>query len=185
MRRGIVAALLALSTGSQCLAGQPYENQWGPFNGTVVDASTGAPIPGAVFSVYWMADITYPFHSYERFFDARVEVANEEGRFEIPRRSPPILGMFVDTVSLSCVAPGYRPYMDVGTQNAPIAIRLSPLSDDERRRLASDDARLNFPESMCHDFERQIDERRKQMHLSEMGLCSHAVDSAYLAGKRN
>ena len=68
MRLGIVAAWVALSTSSQCLAGQPYENQWGPFTGTVVDASTGAPIPGAVFTVYWMETIPYPVHSYERFF---------------------------------------------------------------------------------------------------------------------
>lgn len=93
--------------------------------------------------------------------------------------------MFVDTVSLSCVAPGYAPYMDVGTQDAPIAIRLRPLNDDERRRFASDDARLRLLGSQCQDFERQINEKRQQMRLPEMGLCSSAVDSAYLAGKRN
>ena len=76
-----VGVLALLSAAARCQGREPFENQWGPFTGTVVDAATGQPIPGAVFTVLWIEEIPHIAHPSEKFFDARVAVADEQGQF--------------------------------------------------------------------------------------------------------
>ena len=50
--------------------------QWGPFRGRMVDAETGAPIPGAHFMVSWERDYPNPVHWTQRFYDAQEAVTD-------------------------------------------------------------------------------------------------------------
>jgi hypothetical protein len=172
----ITAALLALAMGAApCPARQPFENQWGPFTGTVVDAATGQPIPGAVFTVIWVKEISFPFQAIERFFDARVAVADEHGRFEIPRRSRPFLFLgVVKPPYLSCIAPWHAPYQRVGAEDGPISVRLVPfLSAEDRKRVGSCGS---FPGTIPHEkrlqFEQMINEKRRQMGLQPISFAA-------------
>jgi hypothetical protein len=181
MRRAVIAGvtvLLAIVTSvSPCHGREPYENQWGPFTGTVVDAGTGQPIPGAVFTVIWVRWIPMIAERWEYFYDARVAVADEAGRFEIPRRFPALLGFLIDPVRLSCVAPGYAPYRDVGTQSVPIQAKLRPLNAEERRLAGSFDEQLvTIPHDRCLELEDAVNERRQRMRLPPVGLCSGNID---------
>jgi hypothetical protein len=56
LRALLSVAALALGVGFNVpsgLAGEPYENQWGPFYGTVVEAESSRPVTGAVIVVIW------------------------------------------------------------------------------------------------------------------------------------
>ena len=161
---GVLAALLQVGS---CLADEPYKNQWGPFTGTVVDASTGQPIPGAVFTVLWLEDIPFPFEAIHRFFDARVAVTDEEGRFEVPERGRPFLFLgVIKGPALSCIAPEYAPFKHIGAQNAPISVKLRRLSPDEIRQALYEDAHLGtIPPDKASELERAINHIRKRMGL--------------------
>jgi hypothetical protein len=80
--------------------------QWGPFRGQIVDAETGAPIPGAHFMVMWERDNPNPVHWTQSFFDAQETVTNADGRFEIPRRWRFFI-LLVSTPRFDAFAPGY------------------------------------------------------------------------------
>ncbi len=180
-RTRIVAAVILMAVvraASPCLGRPPFENQWGPFTGTVVDAATGQPIPGAVFTVIWMKVIPFPFQGIERFFDARVAVADEHGHFDIPRRSWPFLLLGgVKTPYLSCVAPGYAPFQTVGAQNAPVSATMRALSAEKRRSVWSDDPVLgSIPKAKCSELEGPINQRRQQMRLPAIGFCSGNIE---------
>jgi hypothetical protein len=61
----VVLGVLVLSEVGPCLGRPPSENQWGPLTGTVVDANTGQPIAGAVFTVMWIKEIPFPFQAVD------------------------------------------------------------------------------------------------------------------------
>ncbi len=163
----LVGAFAALSMAQPCLGRPPFENQWGPFTGTVVDAGTGQPIPGAVFTVIWIREIPHIAHASEKFFDARVAVADEQGRFEIPPRNRPILlWSSIKPPRLSCIAPEYAPFRDVGAQSAPVSVKLRRLSADEIRHALFVDVLLdNIPRDKAPELEKTINQKRKQMGL--------------------
>jgi hypothetical protein len=177
-----VTLLAVVTAVSLCSAGEPSENQWGPFTGTVVDANTKQPIPGAVFTVFWMKVTPFPFQGVEQFFDARVAVADEQGHFEIPRRSRPFLILGgVKSPYLSCVAPGYAPYQHVGAQNAPISVKLRPLTPEERRpggRGSRDDALVTIPLEMGREFQKAVNLKRQQMRLPPIDFYTASVEGA-------
>ncbi len=164
----LVAAvtLVIVSAAARCQGREPYENQWGPFKGTVVDATTGQPVPGAVFTVIWVRQIPMIAEAWEYFYDARVAVADESGHFEIPRRFPALLSFLIQPVSLSCIAPDYAPFRDVGTQNAPISVRLRRLTTPEEMRSGFFDVSLQWiPDDMRPRLETGINESRTRMGL--------------------
>ena len=97
--------------------------QWGPFRGRMVDAETGAPIPGAHFMVSWERDLPNPVHWTQSFYDAQEAVTDADGWFEIPRQrrfftllvSSPRFDAFAPgyiTESSDVTPPGGRPYAD-------------------------------------------------------------------------
>ncbi len=179
MRRAVIAAvtvvLTTVTAAAPCQGREPYENQWGPFKGTVVDATTGQPIPGAVFTVIWVRRIPMIAESWQYFYDARVAVADESGRFEIPRRFPALLD-FIEPVRLSCIAPDYAPFRDVGAQDAPISLRLRRLSPDEIRLALFSDGHLGvISHDKASELEEVINQERKKMGLRPV----HYPDGGY------
>jgi len=86
------------------------ENQWGPFEGRVVDAESGEAIAGAAVIVFWKKAVLNPVEEHLEFYDARWAVTNTDGRFTVPRRGPPLITLGIGGAFLSCVAPGYLPY---------------------------------------------------------------------------
>lgn len=81
-------------------------DQWGPFRGQIVDAETGAPIPGAHFMVMWERDNPNPVHWTQSFYDAQETVTGGDGRFEIPRQWR-FFTLLVSAPRFSAFAPGY------------------------------------------------------------------------------
>ena len=173
-----IASLLMLGWGSaSCEAGEPFENQWGPFSGRVVDAETGQPIPGAIFVVIWMRSIPTPAHAAEQFNDARVAVTDADGRFAIPPRDPPWLSFLIPPPLVTCIAPNYAPYMiDVGSRRtSPIPVAMRPLTQDERRTVTSWDARIGvIPDDRRKELEAAINEARRGLRLSMVNFVSSA-----------
>ncbi len=172
MRRGILLAIATLAVVLFLVVGflLPFDGapagQWGPFRGQVVDDQTGKPIPGAIFVAIWIRMIPAPGHAGEVFNDARVAVADAEGRFEIPRRWRPIFSGFIEPVYLSCVAPGYVPYRG-GSSNQPRILRLRPLGAEDRKRGESDLSIYGMfpPDRMRKEFETFINSTRRELGL--------------------
>jgi hypothetical protein len=81
-------------------------DQWGPFRGQIVDAETGAPIPGAHFMVMWERDHPNPVHWTQSFYDAQEAVTDADGRFEIPRQRR-FFTLLVNPPRFDAFAPGY------------------------------------------------------------------------------
>src|SRR3972149_3119809 len=81
---------LAILVGvALCLAGEMPDKEWGPFRGRIADVETGEPIAGAAVLVVWYEMVPTPVQTNEKFYDAREAVSDADGRFEVPRRSPP------------------------------------------------------------------------------------------------
>ena len=174
-----IASLLMLGWGSaSCEAGEPFENQWGPFSGRVVDAETGQPIPGAIFVVIWMRSIPTPAHAAEQFNDARVAVTDADGRFAIPPRDPPWLSFLIENPYLTCLAPGYAPgRIDVGFRSSPISIALKPLSVEDRRRGKSDASDIGMiPRERLLQLETNANDERSKLGLRPVGLASGDIE---------
>jgi hypothetical protein len=72
----------------------------------MVDAETGAPIPGAHFMVSWERDHPNPVHWTQSFYDAQEAVTDADGRFEIPRRWR-FFTLLVSEPKFGAFAPGY------------------------------------------------------------------------------
>ncbi len=173
---GVLAALLALTM--YAVTSQSPPHQWGPFSGQVIDAQTGKPIPGAVFVVLWMRTIPTPLHAGQQFYDARVGVADEAGHFEIPSRGRPlVLASLVDPPTLSCIAPGYEPYHGYGARDAPIGVKLRPLTAKEREPWRSWDPTLfGFPLGMSREFQKVINLKRQEMQLPSIDFYSGNIE---------
>jgi len=109
MQRIVFATLLAIATAA-CAAAGERENQWGPFEGRVVDAESGNAIAGAAVIVFWKKAVLNPVEEHLEFYDVRWAVTETDGRFTVPRRDPPLITLGIGGAFLSCVAPGYLPY---------------------------------------------------------------------------
>ena len=118
---GRIACLLLLFVATAGCRSGP--EQWGPFRGRIVDAETGAPVPGAHFMVSWERDNPTPVHWTQSFYDAQEAVTDSAGRFEIPRQRR-FFTLLVSAPRFAAFAPGYiaessevtpregRPYVD-------------------------------------------------------------------------
>src|SRR5687767_716013 len=56
----------------------------GPYHGKVIDAETGAPIPGVVVLAMWYHHFPSPAGGMQRFYDAREVVTDANGDFIMP-----------------------------------------------------------------------------------------------------
>lgn len=144
-------------------ADHPFTNKWGPFTGTIVDAETDKPIPGAIFVVMWIRNMPL---GPQRFNDARAAVTDEAGRFALPERPAPFWGRGVDPPGLFFLAPGYAAFYDVGAQHKPMRVRLKSLLPGRGHSAASWTEPLGMiPYSDRVRLERSINERRQQLGL--------------------
>ena len=89
--------------------------QWGPFQGRVIDAETGAPITAAHVMVLWIREPP-GLHFQQWVYDARETVTDRAGRFEIPYERRWFTA-WVSEPRLEVFFPGYRsqPSSDAGT----------------------------------------------------------------------
>jgi hypothetical protein len=113
-------------------------DQWGPFRGQIVDAETGAPIPGAHFMVSWERDNPNPVHWTQSFYDAQEAVTDADGRFEIPRERR-LFTLLVSSPRFSAFAPGYVAESEEALDSGRLYV------DDTTLRMRS----LNTHEERC------------------------------------
>lgn len=112
---------------------------WGPFKGQVVDVEADQPIAGAVVLVTWWEAVPTPVQTNERFYDAREAVTDAEGRFEVPRLSPPFFRFRIFPPRFRVFAPGYKPVGHVVTPPegqpyvAPTVIRMRRMETRKER----------------------------------------------------
>jgi hypothetical protein len=144
--------------------------QWGPFTGTVVDADTGQPIQGAIFMVTWMRAMPPFLHNEQMFDDARLAVADREGRFEIPRREPPYFASVVMGVLLACMAPGYEAYSRGREAQEPI-VHMRRLKTERSSESRSSDL-LSIPEAKRRQLTEQANEIRRTLGMRPVNLVS-------------
>lgn len=107
----VVAAVLSVMAHPVTEAAE----KWGPFRGQVVDVETGQPIAGAVVLVVWWEAVPTPVQTNQKFYDAREAVTDANGRFEVPRLSPPFFSFRIFDPKISYFAPGYEPIAEVVT----------------------------------------------------------------------
>jgi hypothetical protein len=131
--------LLMVLTSAGCRMGPA---QWGPFRGQIVDAETGAPVPGAHFMVMWERENPNPVHWTQTFYDAQETVTDADGRFEIPRQRR-LITLLVSAPRFDAFAPGYvaessevtprggQPYVD----ETILRLRLLQTREDRCDRL--------------------------------------------------
>ncbi len=106
-----LGVLLGLAAGGSVGAVE----KWGPFRGQLVDAETGQGLAGAAILVVWWREVPNPVHPTQEFYEAREAVTDAEGRFEVPRLSPPVFSAFIRPGQVIYFAPGYRPLREVVT----------------------------------------------------------------------
>jgi len=127
--------LLVFVATAGCRSGP---EQWGPFRGRMVDAETGAPIPGAHFMVSWERDNPNPVHWTQSFYDAQEAVTDADGRFEILRERR-LFTLLVSGPRFSAFAPGYVAESEVALGGGRLYV------DDTTLRMRS----LNTQEERC------------------------------------
>ena len=104
---GLLALLALLPAGAVDAA-----EKWGPFRGQFIDVETGQPIAGAVVLVAWYEAVFALVQTNQRFYDAHEAVAGPDGRFEVPRLSPPLFSFRILDPQISYFAPGYIPTVE-------------------------------------------------------------------------
>lgn len=159
--------LLAMSLTSSVTALE----KWGPFRGQVVDVETGQPIAGAVVLVVWWEAVPTPVQTNQKFYDAREAVTDANGRFEVPRLSPPFFSFRIFDPKISYFAPGYEPIAEVVTPPegqpfvAPTVVQM--------RRLKTREARLRNLRGYPSDipYEKMVEfMRARNREATELGL---------------
>ncbi len=112
---GLSMSALLLVVGGLAAEASALE-KWGPFRGQVVDVETGQPVAGAAVLMSWWRVIPNPAGGTEQFYDAREAVTDAQGRFEVPRRRPPVFRFGILPPKFTVFAPGY---VHVGTVVTP------------------------------------------------------------------
>ncbi len=153
------------------------KEQWGPFRGQIVDVGTGKPIKGAAVLVVWWKDVPTPVHAVQRFYDAREEVTDAEGRFEVPGRFPALFWLFIRKPQVIYLAPGYMAHAKVVTP--PDGRPFVDATIVQMRRLKTREERRNnvlgrLPGGIPHEkmpkFIKVLNEE-----LSALGLDTYSV----------
>ncbi len=170
-----IGLALALLLGAGLTTPVAAEEKWGPFRGKVVDAETGAPIPGAVFLMVWYK-LVYAFvQTKMEFYDAREAVTGPEGSFELPRLSPPFFTFRIDRPRWTLFAPGYDVHRVIVTP--PTGQRLVDPTVIEMRRLKTREELLRkssgypsgIPEEKMVEFLKAINIERAMLGLRPEG----------------
>jgi hypothetical protein len=176
-RGSLGLAPIDLTTGEplgatvSCPARKP-PSQWGPFRGRVVDFHTDEPVAGAAVIVVWQRILWNPVHSTQEFFDAKVAVADRDGRFDIPRHSRPPTGRFMRP-HIAYVAPGYRPDEEREPAKGELTLRIKALNRlraDERAPYYATAAVGSIPQELRKRLSEAVNEKRHAMGLAPVDL---------------
>ena len=138
-------------------------DKWGPFRGRIVDVETGQPLAGAAVLVIWWEAVYTPVQTNTKFYDAREAVTDADGRFEIPRLTPPFFTFRIRQPQVTYFAPGYAPHGTVVTPPdgqpfvAPTVVQLRRLKTREELKRKSRGYPSMVPEAKMPNFLRAID----------------------------
>lgn len=178
MRRSLVVHALWL-TGLLlgCTTRAPAEalEKWGPFRGQIVDVETGKPIAGAVVLVVWWEDVPNPIQQASKFYDTREGVTDANGRFEVPRLTPPFFTFRIRQPQVTYFAPGYVPHGEVVTPPdgkpfvAPTVIQMRRLKTREELLKKSRGYPSGIPEEKMREFLKVINIERGMLGLRPEG----------------
>lgn len=163
--------LLAMSLTSSVTALE----KWGPFRGQVVDVETGQPIAGAVVLVVWWEAVPTPVQTNQKFYDAREAVTDANGRFEVPRLSPPFFSFRIFDPKISYFAPGYEPVAKVVTPPegqpfvAPTVVQMRRLKTREERIEFQRGLPPSIPFETMPNLLRVLNDERRSLGLDPFG----------------
>lgn len=145
--------------------------KWGPFRGRVVDIETGQPIAGAVVLFIWWEAVYTPVQTNQKFYEAQEAVTDADGRFEIPRLSPPFFSFRIFEPTIDWFAPGYvHAKLVVTPQNGemfvdPTVIQMRQLKTREER-VKNLPSRPGIPPEKMREFIRAMNTERQALGFS-------------------
>ena len=165
----LVASLLPSTAGAV--------EKWGPFRGRIVDVETGEPIAGVAVLVMWWENVPNPVQGQRKFFEARETTTDAEGRFEVPRFSPPFFEFRILPPEIMLFAPGYveqsesvtpppptgQPFVD------PTEIRMRRLKTRQELREKRRARPSSVPDDKMSGLIRAINIERRMLGLGEIG----------------
>lgn len=147
---------------------------WGPFRGQIMDVETGQPIAGAAVLAIWWERVDTPVQTNRKFYEAREAVTDADGRFEIPRLSPPFFAFRFFPTQVIYFAPGYEAHTKVVTPPdgqpfvAPTIVQMRRLKTLEELRQKSR-ARPDIPEEKMVEFIWAVNIERKMLGFDPIG----------------
>ncbi|OGK96537.1 MAG: hypothetical protein A3E31_04930 [Candidatus Rokubacteria bacterium RIFCSPHIGHO2_12_FULL_73_22] len=179
--RSIVIAITALSLG--CVAAGPGTAQdwkqsllagerWGPFRGQFVDAETGKPLPGVAVLLTWWKEVPVIVQINTEFYDAREAVSDANGRFEVPRLTPPFFSSRIRQPQIRYFLAGYRAVSEVVTPPdaqpfaAPTVVRMRHLQTTKERLENQRRFPPPIPAEKMPRFLETLNEERRQLGLA-------------------
>lgn len=178
-RRGWKGLVLGAGLGLLGLlaAGGPVGavEKWGPFRGQLVDVATGQGIAGAAILVVWWREVPNPVHGTQEFYEAREAVTDGEGRFEVPRLSPPVFSGFIRRLQIIYFAPGYEPLRKVVTPPdgqpfvAPTVVEMRRLATREERVELQGRLPPSIPFEKMPGFLGVLNEERRSLGFQPIG----------------
>jgi hypothetical protein len=146
--------------------------KWGPFRGRIVDVETGQPIRGAAVLVIWWEEVYTPVQTNTKFYEAREAVTDADGRFEVPRLTPPFFTFRIREPQVTYFAAGYVAEAEVVTPPdgqpfvAPTIVQMRRLkTPGERRKYILGRLPGGVPHERMPEFIRALNEE-----LSALGL---------------
>lgn len=176
MKRMTPLALVVGVLGILCSSGGEAAEKWGPFRGQIVDVETGQPIAGAVVLVVWYEAVPTPVQTNQKFFDAREVVTGPDGRFEVPRRSPPFFAFRIFDPHVIYFAPGYGPDKEVVTPPGgqifvdPTVVFLRPLKTREALLKKSRSWPVEVPLEKMTEFMKAINRESEMLGLGSIPI---------------
>jgi hypothetical protein len=107
-----IAVVLALGV-ALLLPSSPALAERGSYHGRVIEAGTGAPLPGAVVAVIWMKAPFFSMDGVKDFHEARETLTDAEGRFSIDATPRWALRAVDRRPEIIVFKPGYGRYPDM------------------------------------------------------------------------
>lgn len=150
--------------------------KWGPFRGQVVDLETGQPIAGAVVLFMWWEAEPTPVQTNQKFYEAQEAVTGADGRFEIPRLSPPFFSFRIFEPTIDWFAPGYaHAKLVVTPPNGeafvdPTVIQMRRLKTREELLKKSRGYPSGIPQEKMREFLKAINVERAMLGLKPEGM---------------
>lgn len=151
--------------------------KWGPFRGRIIDVETGEPIAGVAVLVVWWEHVPNPVQGQRKFFDSRETVTDTEGRFEVPRFSPPFFSFRILRPDIMLFAPGYVEQSEIVTPPPPngqpfvdpTEIRMRRLTTRQELRDKSRSRPSSVPDDKMPGLIRAINIERTMLGLGHIG----------------